>query len=223
MADTLIPHNQSNLLLGISGGTGSGKTTLTRKIRAALPEQTALIQHDWYYHDRSNIPCEQRLLLNYDEPSALDNALLIDHLKRLQRGDCAECPRYDFANHIRLPDRIPLDPRRIILVEGILLFAVPGLRELFDLLLYVDTDDDIRLMRRIKRDLNERGRDLRSIEEQYYRTVRPMHHLHVAQSRQYAHLIVPEGGDNAEALDVIAGRLELLVLNHVDARVPASP
>jgi uridine kinase len=200
------------LLIGIAGGTGSGKTTLAEKIAESLPADRAIvIQHDWYYRDRSHLTAEARALINFDEPDALDNARLVSDLLTLKEGREAVCPQYDFASHTRLPRGRDVAPRPIVIVEGILLFAVADLRDVFDLRLFVDTDDDIRLLRRIRRDIEERGRDIASIEAQYRETVRPMHQLHVAPSRRHAHLIIPEGGENAPALDVIVGRLRYLL------------
>jgi uridine kinase len=196
------------LLIGIAGGTGSGKTTLAHRIARSLPTgRAALVQHDWYYLDRSGLSAEARALVNFDEPAALDNARLVADLQDLKAGKAAECPQYDFATHTRLAACRVIEPHPIVVVEGILLFAVPDLREAFDLRLFVDTDDDIRLLRRIRRDIEERGRDIGSIELQYRESVRPMHQLHVAPTRRHAHLIIPEGGENTPALDVIVGRL----------------
>jgi uridine kinase len=157
------------------------------------------------------MPAEARDTVNYDEPDALDNSLLARHLGELRRGRAVDCPQYDFATHTRRQRARRVEPARVVVVEGILLFAVAELRALFDLRVFVDTDDDIRLMRRIARDVVDRGRDLGSVEKQYFGSVRPMHLLHVAPSKRHAHLIVPEGGENAEALDVIVGRLRYLV------------
>jgi len=200
-----------SLLLGIAGGTGSGKTTLARKIHDALGDGATLVSHDWYYLDRTGYTPEQREAINYDEPAALDNALLASHLSELRQGRPIESPQYDFATHTRRAQTRNVPARHVIVVEGILLFAVPELRAHFDLRVFVDTDDDIRLMRRIRRDILDRGRDLSSVEAQYYQSVRPMHQLHVAPSKQHAHLVVPEGGQNAQALDVIVGRLRYLI------------
>ena len=202
---------RSVLVIGVAGGTGSGKTTLSKKLGEALGEDVAILEHDWYYRDRSRMSPEERDGINYDEPAALENALLAEQLGRLRGGLSVECPQYDFATHTRKRETRRVAPARVVLVEGILLFAVPELRDLFDLRIFVDTDDDIRLMRRITRDLLTRGRDLESVERQYYGSVRPMHLLHVAPSKRHAHLIVPEGGENAEALDVIVGRLRYLI------------
>lgn len=198
-------------MVGIAGGTGSGKTTLADKLIASLNREAALIRHDWYYIDRSKQTPEEIARINFDEPAALDNALLLNHLRQLKRGQSVNCPDYDFKTHTRTQVTSRIEPRAIVIVEGILLFCEPSLRNEFDLRIFVDTDDDIRLMRRIKRDIQERNRDFESVERQYLDTVRPMHRLHVAPSRQHAHLIVPEGGGNTQALDVIVGRLQLLL------------
>jgi uridine kinase len=200
-------------LIGIAGGTGSGKTTLAQRIVAALPDDVTLLEQDSYYRDRSHLAASERALVNYDEPAAVENDLLVQHLAALRAGSAVDTPEYDFATHTRRPLTRRVTPSPVIVVEGILLFAVPELRDSFDLRIFVDTDDDIRLMRRIRRDIVDRGRAIADIERQYYGTVRPMHLLHVAPSKRQAHLIVPEGGENAEALDVIVGRLRYLVLD----------
>ncbi len=195
-------------VIGIAGGTGSGKTTVAQKIVEDLPSDAALmLQHDWYYRDLSNVSYEERANFNFDEPKALDNELLVQHIQTLRQGEPVDCPQYDFTKHLRTPTTHRLEPRRIIIVEGILIFAVEALRECCDLRIFVDTDDDIRLMRRIKRDILHRGRDIESIQRQYYQTVRPMHKLHVEPTRNYAHLIIPEGGENTRAVDVVVGRM----------------
>jgi uridine kinase len=200
------------VLIGIAGGTGSGKTSVANQLVLAMPKNRAsLIQHDWYYRDRSGVSPEARALINFDEPAALENDLMAADLLALKAGHAVDCPQYDFASHTRLPERRKVLPRPIIIVEGILIFAVPELCAVFDLRLFVDTDDDVRLLRRIRRDLNERGRDIASVEAQYLKSVRPMHRLHVAPSRAHAHLIIPEGGENAPALEVIIGRLLYLL------------
>lgn len=205
---------QSPLLMGIAGGTGSGKSTLAAGLVSQLGTNVAVLEHDWYYRDRSGMSEAEREDVNYDEPGALDNALLVEHLRALRDGHAVDCPQYDFATHTRRAATRRVEPARIVAVEGILLFAIPELCAVFDLRVFVDTDDDIRLMRRIARDIVERQRDIASIQHQYYATVRPMHVLHVAPSKRQAHLIVPEGGENAQALDVIVGRLKYLLLGH---------
>jgi len=205
--------NRTSLLIGIAGGTGSGKTTLAQHIVAALPNDVTLLEQDSYYRDRSHLSPAERVDVNYDEPAALENDLLASHLAELRAGRAIESPAYDFATHTRVAVKRRVEPAPVVVVEGILLFAVPELRDVFDLRIFVDTDDDIRLMRRIRRDIIDRGRDVADIEHQYHRTVRPMHLLHVAPSKRFAHLIVPEGGENPEALDVIVGRLRYLVMD----------
>jgi len=196
------------VLIGIAGGTGSGKTTVARKLLEALPaEQVSLLQHDWYYRDCEHLSWEERVTVNFDHPDALESELLLAHLRELKAGRAVDCPQYDFATHTRASTVITVNPAPIVVVEGILLFAVPELRSLFDLRLFVDTDDDIRLMRRIKRDITKRGRDVESIQQQYYATVRPMHIEYVAPTKRFAHLVIPEGGENRVGIDVIVGRL----------------
>ncbi len=202
------------LVVGIAGGTGSGKSTLAARLVSELAGDVALLEHDWYYRDRSSLPLSEREEVNYDEPDALDNALLAQHLAELRAGRAVECPEYDFATHTRRAATRRVEAASIVAVEGILLFAIPELCAAFDLRIFVDTDDDIRLLRRITRDLVDRQRDIASIEHQYYATVRPMHLLHVAPSKRQAHLVVPEGGENAQALDVIVGRMKYLLLGH---------
>ena len=202
------------LLIGIAGGTGSGKTTLSSRLVGELGGGVALLEHDWYYRDRSALSEPEREAVNYDEPAALDNALLAQHLAELRAGRAVECPQYDFASHTRRAASRRVEPARIVAVEGILLFAIPELCDAFDLRVFVDTDDDIRLLRRISRDIIERGRDIGAIQQQYYATVRPMHVQYVAPSKRHAHLVVPEGGENSQALDVIVGRLKYLLLGH---------
>jgi uridine kinase len=166
-----------------------------------------MIQHDWYYHDQSQLEPAKRILVNFDEPAALDNELFADQLAALKRGEAIDCPQYDFRTHTRRSEVKRVGVHPVVVVEGILLFAVAPVRELFDLRLYVDTADDIRLMRRIKRDIVDRGRDIGSIQKQYYETVRPMHLAHVAPTKEFAHLVIPEGGRNKEAVDVIVGNM----------------
>jgi uridine kinase len=196
------------VLIGIAGGTGSGKTTVATKIVEALPAgQALLVQQDSYYRDRSHLTPAERARINFDEPDALENERLAHDLRELRAGHAVEGPIYDFGSHTRRPETRRLEACRIVVVEGILLFAVPAVRELFDLRIFVETPDDVRLLRRIKRDMIERGRDIASIEAQYLSTVRTMHELHVSPTKQHAHLIVPEGGENTQALEVIVGRL----------------
>lgn len=196
------------LVVGIAGGTGSGKTTVARKLAAAMPPgRCATLEHDAYYRDQSDLTREQREAINYDHPASLESDLLARHLVELRAGRAVEVPIYDFANHTRKVERRRVEPARLIVVEGILVFVDPALRELMDIKIYVDTDPDIRLMRRIRRDLEHRGRTFQSVRDQYYATVRPMHIEYVEPTKRWADLIVPEGGDNHVALDVLLGKL----------------
>ncbi len=196
------------LVVGIAGGTGSGKTTVARKLAAAMPPgRCATIEHDAYYRDQSHLTRDQREAINYDHPASLESDLLAHHLVELRAGRAVDVPIYDFANHTRKVERRRVEPARLIVVEGILVFVEPALRELMDIKIYVDTDPDIRLIRRIRRDLEQRGRTFQSVRDQYYSTVRPMHIEYVEPTKRWADLIVPEGGDNHVALDVLLGRL----------------
>ena len=199
-------------VVGIAGGTGSGKTTVADKLASAMPPgRCVTIDHDAYYRDQGHLPPADREAINYDHPSALDSALLALHLRELRGGRTIEAPIYDFATHTRRRETRSVAPARVILVEGILVFAEPALREQMDIKIFVDTDADIRLMRRIRRDLEERGRTFQSVRDQYHATVRPMHLEYVEPSKRWADLIVPEGGDNRVALDVLLGQLWRIV------------
>jgi len=196
------------LVIGIAGGTGSGKTTVARKVAAGLaPGAVAIVEHDSYYKDRRDLAADDRARLNYDHPDALDNDVLVEHLTALRRGQPVDVPIYDFKTHLRLKRTRRVDPAPVIIVEGILVFVDARVRDLLDVKIFVDTDGDIRIMRRIRRDIEERGRDFASIRDQYYRTVRPMHLEFVEPSKQYADLIIPEGGENRVGLDVVVRRL----------------
>jgi uridine kinase len=195
-------------VVGIAGGTGSGKTTVADRLASAMPPgRCVTLDHDAYYRDQGHLPPDDREAINYDHPSALDSALLALHLRELRDGRTIEVPIYDFATHTRRRETRTVAPARVILVEGILVFAEPALREQMDIKIFVDTDADIRLMRRIRRDLEERGRTFQSVRDQYHATVRPMHLEYVEPSKRWADLIIPEGGDNRVALDVLLGQL----------------
>jgi uridine kinase len=195
-------------VVGIAGGTGSGKTTVAQKVVAGLPSGVAaLIDHDAYYRDRSGLSEEQQLAINYDHPDAIETEFLESHLMALRAGQPIDMPQYDFRLHARRPEARRVEPSPIIIVEGILVLAEPRLRALMDLKLFVDTDADIRLMRRLRRDIEKRGRTFAQVREQYQATVRPMHLAFVEPSKRFADLIIPEGGQNQPALDVIIGRL----------------
>jgi len=200
------------VVIGVAGGTGSGKTTVAREIlRRAGTEQISLIQHDAYYKDLGDLPPAQRAMQNFDHPDALDNRLLIAHLKELKAGRPIEMPVYDFTTHTRTAEVQRVEPRRVILVEGILIFADAALRRTMDVKIYVDTDSDIRFIRRLERDLAERGRTMESVIRQYLATVRPMHQEFVDPSKRYADVIIPEGGFNEVAIDMIASRIKALL------------
>lgn len=200
------------IIIGVAGGTGSGKTTVAFAILEKVGwNRIALIQHDSYYYDASNLPLEERARLNFDHPDALETPLLVEHLKLLRAGQPVQIPTYDFRTHTRLAETRLVNPEPVILVEGILIFAEPALRELFDVKIFVDADADIRFMRRLERDLKERGRSLDSIIEQYMTTVRPMHLEFVEPSKRYAHVIIPEGGHNTVALDMVVARVQTLL------------
>ena len=195
-------------VVGIAGGTGSGKTTVAHKLAAAMPGgRCALIEHDAYYRDQSHLAAADRARTNYDHPSSLESELLVTHLRALREGQAVDVPIYDFAAHTRAAGTRPVEPAAVIIVEGILVFTEAALRDQMDIKIFVDTDADIRLMRRIRRDLEHRGRTFQSIRDQYYATVRPMHLEYVEPTKRWADLIVPEGGDNHVALDVLLGRL----------------
>ena len=195
-------------IVGIAGGTGSGKTTVAHKLAAAMPAgRCVTIEHDAYYRDQSHVALAERAQVNYDHPSALETTLLAEHLAALRAGRSVDVQIYDFTTHTRRREVRRVDPAPVVIVEGILVFVEAVLRDQMDVKIFVDTDPDIRLMRRIRRDLEQRGRSFQSVRDQYYATVRPMHLEHVEPTKRWADLIVPEGGDNRVALDVLLGRL----------------
>ncbi len=196
------------LIIGIAGGTGAGKTTIARSIVGDLPATSvALIEHDMYYLDHSGLPEEARAQVNYDHPDALDNALLIAHLDALKDGRSIERPNYDFVHHARKPETTHVNPTTVVIVEGILIFADAELRDRFDIKIFVDTPADIRLLRRIRRDMERRGRTFDDVRRQYSRTVRPMHEAFVEPSRRFADLIIPEGGNQRVAIEMVVDRI----------------
>ena len=199
---------QKILVIGIAGGTGSGKTTLMRNIVERFQDMVSVISHDNYYKRHDELTFEERCALNYDEPNALDTSLLAYHLDQLRHGKAVECPVYDFVEHNRSNDTIHIEPKPVVIVEGILIFENEPLRELMDIRIFVDADADVRLCRRVKRDVNKRGRSLESVLVQYQTTVKPMHEKYVEPSKKYANLVVPEGGKNQVALDMIIGRIQ---------------
>ena len=197
------------LVIGIAGGSGSGKTTVSQAIMQRAGRDNAVyIQHDSYYKDLSDLPPAQRATTNFDHPNSLETELMVEHVRQLKAGHPVEVPSYDFTTHTRRKESHRVEPRPVVIVEGILLFTEPRMRELCDLKLFVDTDAAIRFIRRLERDLSERGRSLESVIQQYQATVRPMHLEFVEPSKRYADLIVPEGGYNQVAMDVFMARIE---------------
>lgn len=214
--------------IGVAGGSGSGKTTVARALVESLPAGSAvLLEHDAYYRDQSHLPLEERAKINYDHPSALDNALFLEHIATLRNGGVVEKPVYDYAHHTRASHTVRIEAAPVLIVEGILILCEPAIRDALDIKLFVDTDSDIRIMRRIRRDMEQRGRTFAQIRAQYYESVRPMHVAFVEPSKRFADLIVPEGGHNQVALDLILHHLERHVLGEgftplPDGRVRAS-
>ena len=195
------------LVIGIAGGTGSGKTTLMKNLIREFSDVVTVLSHDNYYKRHDDMTYEERCGLNYDEPAALETDLMARHLDILRQGQAIDCPVYDFTVHNRSNDTIRITPERVIIVEGILIFENKELRDLMDIKVFVDTDADVRLCRRILRDVEERGRTLESVVAQYQTTVKPMHEQYVEPSKKFADIIIPEGGNNQVALDMIMGRI----------------
>ena len=202
------------LVIGIAGGSGSGKTTLMNNIVSRFSEDITVLSHDSYYRRHDDMTYEERCQLNYDEPAALETELMVKHLDRLRQGEAIDCPVYDFTVHNRSDEVTRIEPSRIIIVEGILIFENEALRDLMDIRIFVDTDADIRLCRRVKRDVNKRGRSLESVLQQYQQTVKPMYEKYVEPSKKYAHILVPEGGKNTVAQEFIISLLE----KHLEGR-----
>jgi uridine kinase len=199
-------------LLGVAGGSGSGKTTVAERLTGLIGEpDLALVRLDAYYRDRNHLPVEERAAINYDHPDAFDWPLLLDHVDALLDGLEVEVPVYDFASYVRLPERVTVAPARVVVVEGILVLYEPELRERFDLRVFVDTDADVRFIRRLERDVAERQRSVESVVEQYLATVRPSHEQFIEPSKRHADVIVPHGGMNAPALDVLLARVRELL------------
>lgn len=196
------------LVIGIAGGTGSGKTTLTNQIAAQFMEQVTVIKHDNYYKAHDDMEYEERCRLNYDHPNAFDTELLIKHLKALKKGESIECPVYDYTIHNRSKDTITIVPNKVIIVEGILIFENQELCDQMDIRIYVDTDADLRIIRRIQRDVMERARSLESVINQYVNTVKPMHEQFVEPSKKHANIIIPEGGYNQVAMEMIQNHIK---------------
>jgi uridine kinase len=207
-----MSERQNPLVIGIAGGSGSGKTTVAQTILQRVgPDRISFLQHDAYYKDLSGLPPVQRAEVNFDHPNSLENELLIRHIQQLKKGKVVEVPIYDFSTHSRTDRTFKVYPRSVILVEGILIFAETSLRELFDVKIFVDTDSDLRFIRRLQRDIAERGRNTESVIRQYLSTVRPMHLDFVEPSKRYADVIIPEGGFNTAALDMVVARIETMI------------
>jgi uridine kinase len=210
----MITSVMSSFVIGVAGGSGSGKTTVVRRIVDSLgPEQVTLLDHDRYYRDRNDLRLEERAALNYDHPDALETDLMVRHVRALRAGQAIEAPQYDFTRHARLAETNTFQPRRALIVEGILVFTDAALRELMDIKVFVDTDSDTRFIRRLQRDVAQRGRTMESVIDQYQNTVKPMHLEFVEPSKRYADVIIPLGGHNTVAVDLL-----LTLLRSVAAR-----
>jgi len=207
-----MPLHKTPLVIGIAGGSGSGKTTAADIILQKVGKQRiAYLQHDSYYRELTNLPLNQRREVNFDHPDSLDSDLMKEHILTLKQWKSIEVPVYDFTTHSRTNETVHVEPRRVILVEGILIFAEPALRALFDVRIFVDTDADIRFIRRLRRDIEERGRTTEMVVKQYLTTVRPMHLDFVEPSKRYADVIIPEGGLNEVAMDMVIARIESML------------
>ena len=203
------------LVVGIAGGSGGGKTTLTNNLVDRFRDKVCIVHHDNYYRAHDDLTYEERARLNYDEPEAFETEMMVEHLRLLKQGRSIHCPVYDFTVHNRSGETMLIEPRPVILVEGILIFAEPSLTELMDMKVFVDTDADVRLARRVLRDTEERGRTVRSVVDQWQATVKPMHEKYVEPSKKNADIIVPEGGRNRVALDLIIGHIQ----RHLDGQL----
>lgn len=214
-----MPNKKQPLVIGIAGGTGSGKTTVANVIVQRVGvDQIAYLPHDAYYKDLSNLPEAQRAEINFDHPNSLETSLLIEHIKQLKNYQPIHLPIYDFRTHSRTKETRLIKPKPVIIVEGILIFAEAELRPLFDIKIFVDTDADIRFIRRLQRDITERGRSTESVIHQYLSTVRPMHLEFVEPSKRYADVIIPEGGLNSVAIDMVVARVKsMLSESHSDS------
>jgi uridine kinase len=200
------------IIIGIAGGTGSGKTTFAKNLRRQFEAgEVALVSHDNYYKRHDEMPYEERCKLNYDHPDAFDTPLVIEQLRALKNGQPVDCPVYDYSIHNRSNETVRIQPAPVIIVEGILLFVEPELCNLFDYKIFVDTDADERILRRLLRDVKERGRSLDSVVDQYRSTVKPMHEAFVEPSKRYADIIIPNGGENGSALEVLAHHIRSLI------------
>lgn len=200
------------IVIGVAGGSGSGKTTVANIVLEKVGRhRIAYLPHDAYYRDLTNLPINQRMQVNFDHPDSLESDLLVQHIEQLKRWETVQLPVYDFTHHSRTGETFPIKPQRVILVEGILIFAEKQLRDLFDVKIFVDTDSDLRFIRRLQRDISERGRTTENVINQYLNTVRPMHLEFVEPSKRYADIIIPEGGLNEVAMEMVIARIEALL------------
>jgi uridine kinase len=196
------------IVIGVAGGSGSGKTTVVREIcRGIGTDDVTVIHHDSYYADNAHLPFEERAVINYDHPDALETELLVEHLRDLRAGEAVDVPVYDFSQHLRLQETERAEPRSVIIVDGILILWQHEMRELMDVKVFVDTDADVRFIRRLQRDIHQRGRSLESVIQQYTSTVRPMHLEFVEPSKRYADIILPRGGRNKVAVDMLVTKI----------------
>lgn len=201
----------ASLVIGIAGGTGSGKTTMIERIKREFDDRITVLSHDFYYKAHDELAFSEREALNYDHPDAFETDLLVQHVKALKAGDTIRRPVYDFRIHNRVADTVEVEPATVIIVEGILIFENPALRELFDIKVFIDTDADVRIIRRIRRDVRDRGRSLESVIHQYLTTVKLMHEQFVEPSKKFADIIIPEGGYNKVALEMLSQRIRTLL------------
>jgi len=200
------------MIIGVAGGTGSGKTTLTARLKDRFGAHVSILNHDNYYRSHSDMPLQERAKLNYDHPDAFETDRMVEDIRKLRRGEAIECPTYDYTVHDRAAATIHVEATKVVIVEGILVFENKALRDLMDVKIFVDADADVRILRRILRDVKKRGRSLDSVVTQYLTTVKPMHEAFVEPSKRFADIIVPEGGRNLVALDMIIQRIR----NHVE-------
>jgi uridine kinase len=208
----MAAREKRNILIGVAGGTGSGKTTVVRALRERFGEgELTILEQDFYYRRNDDLPFEARARINYDHPDAFDTDLLVEHVERLLAGEPIAKPLYDFKSHNRLPETVTVVPSHVIVLEGILVLENPRLRDLMDMKIFVDTDADVRLLRRLRRDMTERGRTFESVLEQYLSTVRPMHLQFCEPSKRYADVIIPEGGQNRVALEMLVAKVDYLL------------
>ena len=199
------------IFVGVAGGSGSGKTTLAQRLKEEFGEDAVIISHDYYYRDNRNIPIEERRLLNYDHPDSLETELMVEDLRRLRAGETVYCPVYSFDQHTRTDETVTVEPKKVVIVEGILIFVEPAVCDLLDIRAFIDADADVRILRRMRRDIKERGRSIDSVMDQYLSTVKPMHEKYVEPSKKNADVIIPNGAHNPVALQMLIDRIRAAV------------